>query len=375
MSASEVPSLRWRLLAVLVLYLAVVALTLAALAALYLVGVPLAVDLTAQAFEIHTAAGTFFVVGIVLVVLATGQRIYSEVTETPLERVEADPVYERAYGDLLERLDDLASTAGIPTPDLHQVDSDVPAAFTAGIRQSSATIVVTTALLQEYDLEVLAAVLAHEVAHIAHRDGGLMYAAQVFPAIAYAIANAVYRPLFGDGGPEPDSTATPREAARGTAGRSAEMGSDDSASGLQNARLISDPRAIPAAIVLIGVAIATVLLTGLIALVAWLASAAIYRLLSRTREYAADERAAELLDDPAAVARMLEALDRGVDEAPDDDLLALDGGHEPLYVLGIDRSLFEDDPGRLLADDIFPTSHPPIEERIARLEQSARGGR
>ena len=366
MTVDQSASLRWRLVVVVLLYLVTVAATLAALATLYAVGVPFAVDQAARTYEIHTGLGTFYVLGIVLMVLLSAETLYREATETPLERVEAEPVYERAYGHLYDRLDDLASKAGIPTPAFHQIESDVPAAFSAGIRQSDATIVVTTALLHDYDDDLIVAVLAHEVAHIANRDGGVMYAAQLFPAIAYGIANAAYRPLFGDGGPEHDSTATPREAARGTHGRSAEITPDNT--GTQGFRKIRhDPRAIPGALLLIVVAIATVLLTGLLALLAWIASAVIYRLLSRVREYAADERAAELLDDPAAVTRMLRRLDAGMDEASDESLLALDGGHEPLYVLGIERSTFATDPGRLLSDDLFPASHPPTEQRIERL--------
>lgn len=367
MTSDGVASLRWRMAAVLVCYLSTVAVTIGALGALYVVGLPAAVTVVSRMFDADPAFGIAFVVLILLFFLGAVGHLFEEVMETPLARVEAAPIYERAYGDLLDRLDELASAAGVPTPALYQVESEVPAAFSTGIRQSSATIVVTTGLLHEHNDAVIEAVLAHEIAHVAHRDAGLMYAAQLFPAVAYIVANAVYRPLLGDGGPERDSTATPRQAARGRNGRSAEIGPDNDPAPGHSLIWIRDPRAIPPAIALILVAIATWLLTGLIAIFAWAASIAVYRLLSRVREYAADERAAELLDDPAAVTRMLRRLDAGMAEASDDALTALDGGHEPLYVLGIDRSLFDANPGRLISDDLFPASHPPTADRIERL--------
>lgn len=362
------------MLAVIGVYLVVIAGTFAALVGLYLVGLPWMVETIADAYRVSPDLGILLAIGVLFGVAVAAYEVGQELLETPIERVAAEPIYERAYREELQRLDRLATRADVPTPDVYRVESAVPTAFTAGLTPSSARIVITTGLLDRGP-SVIDAAFAHELAHVKHHDAAVMYAAQVFPGIAYAIANAVYRPIWGDGGPDPDAAlASPAEAARSRAGEDAEIGREEFASGGGSGAAAAgvdgdalDPRALIGVVLLTCVAIVTALVTGVIALVAWLASTAIYRLLSQTREFAADRTAAELTSDPAAVAEMLTTLGDGAVRAPDEDLRDLDGGHEPLYVLGIARSMFETDPGRLLSADVFPASHPPTEERVDRL--------
>jgi heat shock protein HtpX len=57
-------------------------------------------------------------------------------------------------------------------------------------------------------------------------------------------------------------------------------------------------------------------------------------------------------------------------DVPDRDLRAADGGVEALYVAPIDTYQFGDD-RELLSSDVFPDTHPPVEERIDRLNEYA----
>jgi len=58
-------------------------------------------------------------------------------------------------------------------------------------------------------------------------------------------------------------------------------------------------------------------------------------------------------------------------DVPDDDLRDADGGIEALYVAPIDDYQFGED-RELISSDIFPATHPPVEERIERLRELAR---
>lgn len=73
----------------------------------------------------------------------------------------------------------LAMQADVPVPSVYVMESAAPNAFTAGLRRDGAVIVVTDALLDSLDDRELEAVIAHEVAHIANRDAGVMTFASV----------------------------------------------------------------------------------------------------------------------------------------------------------------------------------------------------
>jgi heat shock protein HtpX len=76
-------------------------------------------------------------------------------------------------------LDRLAALADLPKPRLALVDSPATNAFTVGVRRRRSTVVVTTGLLGVLTPAEIEAVLAHELAHIANRDAGLMTVAGV----------------------------------------------------------------------------------------------------------------------------------------------------------------------------------------------------
>jgi len=79
----------------------------------------------------------------------------------------------------------LAKDAGIPTPKLYFVDDRSPNAFAFGRTQSDAGIAVHDGLLKTLEKDEIEAVLAHEIAHIRHRDVFIMTIASALPVILY----------------------------------------------------------------------------------------------------------------------------------------------------------------------------------------------
>lgn len=105
---------------------------------------------------------------------------------------------EHAVAETVRRL---AMTAGVPAPTVRVVDDERPSCYTVG-RLTDATIVVTTGLVDRLDGDELAAVLAHELAHVANRDVTLMTIATLFLEVAartYRGALVVRRAVTGSG--------------------------------------------------------------------------------------------------------------------------------------------------------------------------------
>jgi heat shock protein HtpX len=88
------------------------------------------------------------------------------------------------HADLLDAVGKLATLAGVPAPRLYVAPTDAPNAFSVGL---STAVVVTEGLLQRLDEQEVEAVLAHEIAHIAHRDAAVMTAVAVPRALGEVI--------------------------------------------------------------------------------------------------------------------------------------------------------------------------------------------
>ena len=229
-------------------------------------------------------------------------------------------------------IDRLARVADVRSPNLAIAETDAPnAAAVAG--RGGPTIVLTTGLIDRVDDVELEAVLAHELAHITHRDATVMTVAWLLPAITWMIATGSARLLAafvrGAGG-----------GVRLRGGRGAGRG--------------------------IAVVAVAVLVTAAIAAVFWAASVLVHRVLARYREFAADRGAVALTGDPAALASALHTLDDAMPAVPDADLRRLDGGSEALYVVPLERRAFGSD--EIVSTDVFPATHPPTAARIDRLE-------
>ncbi len=223
--------------------------------------------------------------------------------------VKAARATEVAPGQLDWLRDDLAEIArraDMPTPRLFISPDPQPNAFATGRNDKTALVCVTAGLLQVLDRSEVRGVVAHEVAHIRNKDiliGSI--AAAVATAIS-AIANlALFAGMFG--------------------GNSDEDGPN------------------PA-------------VTLLLAILAPIAAGLMQMALSRSREFEADRIGAELLGDPRPLASALAKLDRTSKQIPMD----VDPAHATAYIVNPLTGRQAD------FTKLFMT-HPPMDERIARL--------
>ncbi len=212
---------------------------------------------------------------------------------------------------------ELAVSAGIPSPRVFLVEDPHANAFATGRSPSRGVVAVTTGILDLLTERELRGVLAHELAHVRNRDVLVSSVAAALASAVTSIANLVQlSALFGGGGRDEDG--------------------DD------------------------GVSPAGSLLA---ALVAPLAATVVQLGISRSREYLADEAGARISADPEALASALEKL-------------AFRAEHVPGRTAPATASLFIVNPfagvGGLLL--LFST-HPPMEERVRRLRAMARDPR
>jgi len=257
---------------------------------------------------------------------------------TVLRSVGARRVSPDEYPELHAAVTRLAAQADVPAPDVAVAHTELPNAFAVGT-PGDGTVVVTTGLLDRLDDAELDAVLAHELSHLANRDASLMTVAWVLPTVTYYVAALAFYVLYG-------LVKFLRFGGGGGGDR--------------------DGRALVVGLVVITV---SAVLTLTVSAMFWFGSVLIHRVLSRYREYAADRGAAEITGSPAALASALRTVDEAMPEVPDRDLRELDGGAEALYLAPLEARAFGDE--ELVSTDVFPETHPPTRERIARLRELA----
>ncbi len=223
----------------------------------------------------------------------------------PVTRAEAPVLY-----DVVQ---ELASRAGLPMPKVYIMDKDAPNAFATGRDPKHAAVAATTGLLRIMTREELAGVMAHELAHVEHRDTLIgAIAATIAGAIAMLANFAQFALLFG--------------------GRRDGEGSNPF----------------------------VMLITMILAPIA---ASLIQMAVSRSREFAADARGAAIAGNPLWLARALRKLSQANARIPMPDAET----HPATAHMFIVNPL----KGKNLAQ-LFST-HPPVEERIRRLEAAASG--
>ncbi len=208
---------------------------------------------------------------------------------------------------------DLAQRAGLPMPRVYLIDEAQPNAFATGRNPQNAAVAATTGILQLLSAREIRGVMAHELAHVRHRD---ILISTISATMAGAISALANFAMFFGGRDENGRPANP---------------------------------------------IASIA----VALLAPLAASLIQMAISRSREFEADRGGAEICGDPVALADALARIDayaRGIPmpTAEAHPATAQMMIMNPLSGGGID-SLF--------------STHPPTEERVARLHALARGGR
>jgi heat shock protein HtpX len=220
----------------------------------------------------------------------------------PLSPVDAPELYR-----MVERL---AERAGIPVPRLYVVPGEQPNAFATGRDPAHAAVAVTAGLLHLLDTEEVEGVLAHEIAHIKHRDTLTMTVVATIAGAVMLLADmARWAMIFG--------------GAR----------SDDREGGNPLVYLF-------------------------VMIVAPIAAMLIQLAISRAREYEADATGARLAGSPDGLANALRKLEQASRMIP----MEASPSTAHLFIVNPLRGMG----GTLMS--LFMT-HPPIEERIRRLER------
>ena len=265
---------------------------------------------------IRLAFGPSF--GLMMLLVAVGYGIFGYVAAGSIVAAAAGArkIDRSTHPELWNSVENAAIAAGLPkTPDVYLIDDPAPNAFAAGRKPANAYVAATTGILDLLDKRELEGVMAHEMAHVRNRDVRLMtLAAVLVGAISMVADMLMWSMVFGGGGDDEDGGGSPFAAI---------------------------------------IAIAAIIL-------APLGAALLQMSLSRRREYLADATAAELTGDPEGLARALWKL--GADPKP---LRKVNRATAHLWI----ESPLRDHHGlRSGLSGLFDT-HPPLEQRIARLEE------
>ncbi len=216
------------------------------------------------------------------------------------------------YGIVAE----LTSKASLPMPKVYIMENDTPNAFATGRNPEHAAVAVTTGILRILSRDELMGVIGHELSHIQHRDILIgTIAATMAGAISILATMARWGAMFGG------------------------VRSDDEEGGGGG----------------------NILVVIIVSIFASIAAMLVQMAISRSREYLADEGGAHL-SHPLSLAKALGKLEVAAQRVPMD----ANPSTAHMFIVNPLRG------GGVLS--LFST-HPPIEDRIGRLEEMARTGR
>ena len=245
-------------------------------------------------------------------IMATGINLFSYwfSDKIVLAMYGAKEVTQSEAPELYQTVQSLAARAELPMPKVYMIDSPAPNAFATGRNPEHAAVAVTSGIMGILSREELSGVLGHELAHVAHRD-------ILISTIAAAVAGAIsmlgnmlqWGLMFGRG--------------------------DDREEGGGN-----------------------IIATLAMIIVAPIAAMLVQMAISRSREFEADRGGAKISGNPMALAGALRKLERGAQVVP----MQANPATAHMFIVNplTGNGLFK----------LFST-HPPTEERIARLEAMA----
>jgi len=220
----------------------------------------------------------------------------------------ARPLEKKEFPFVYNTVEGLSIAAGIPMPKIYIIDSDTLNAFATGMDTKNSYIALTTGIIKKMNRAELEGVIAHEMSHIKNYDIRLMLAGAVLAMAIAFIADVTLRSLrYSRGG-------------------------DKKGSGY---------------IIIIGLAF--VVLAPIVSTIIRLA-------ISRNREYAADASAAMLTRYPPGLASALTVIKNDYEKNPKE--LSTNEALKPLFIF---------EPGKAIVSLL--STHPPVEERIARLKK------
>ena len=234
----------------------------------------------------------------------------------------SDKIVLRIYGakevdrkdapKLYRILEDLTLRAHMPMPKVYLIPQETPNAFATGRDEKHAAVAVTEGILDILSESELRGVLAHELSHVKNRDILIGTIAATMAGAISMLANiAQWGLIFGGRGSDRREGGNPI------------------------------------------VALAMIILAPLAAMLVQLA-------ISRGREFGADATGAAISGDPLSLANALKKLQRGVEKIP----MEANPATAHMFIVSPLTG------GGLMT--LFST-HPPLEERISRLEMIARG--
>ena len=255
--------------------------------------------------------GVLFVAGagaITIAVVATGFLLlqFFASDKLALRSMGAREVSPQEAPELHAMIERLCVQADLPKPRVAMAETSMPNAFALGRSPKHATVCATTGIMELLSPAELEGVMAHELTHVANRDVAIMTLASFFASLASMILQFGF--FFGHS-------------------------SDDDSPGF------------------FAVIVA--------AMFVYAISFVLMMALSRYREFAADRGAAVITGRPSALSSALLKISGTMDSIPQRDMRTAHAEMNAFYIFpaGAKRSLF----------NLFST-HPPMEKRIARLE-------
>ena len=257
---------------------------------------------------------------VLMVVIVLGVAIFQYYTSDKLALAAsgAKIVSPEEAPQLHAMVERLAAMAEIEKPRVAIVDTDVPNAFATGRNQKHAVVAVTRGLWERLDEKEIEGVLAHELTHIVNRDVLVMTVASFFALLAALLTRfGLYAGFFGGFG-----------------------GSRD-----------NNNNSVPVWLIVVLVSVVTYFLS-------WI----LIRTISRYREYAADRGSALITGAPEYLMSALQKISSQMTLIPQRDLREVEG----MNAFFIIPTRVKQGVSELFLD------HPPLEKRLAALEQIAR---